>query len=269
MPDRAKNGAESGDGHLIQTAEKGDSSSFSVGGYIRALGSRPVVLYVAVIAVLSVLPIMDYLGWLPREAQAAPEAAPMAEPQKPDPAPPQDTPMLTDEQSTLLDSLGWKGRVGDALGVWVSIHDQKFYLIEGRRILWETPCSTAAKGAGSKMHSFKTPLGWHRVAEKVGDGRPWGQIFREKKPAKEVWKRGDPVKEDLVLTRVLVLSGEEPGRNQGGDVDSYARAIYIHGTNDEEHIGTPTSHGCVRLTNDDVLRAFERIPAGTLVLITE
>jgi lipoprotein-anchoring transpeptidase ErfK/SrfK len=68
---------------------------------------------------------------------------------------------------------------------------------------------------------------------------------------------------------VLALTGEEPRKNKGGDVDSYARGIYIHGTNDEARIGQPTSHGCVRLRNDDVIDAYRRIPVGARVLITE
>ncbi|MCX6035541.1 MAG: L,D-transpeptidase, partial [Chloroflexi bacterium] len=74
---------------------------------------------------------------------------------------------------------------------------------------------------------------------------------------------------DLILTRVLVLDGLEPGKNKGGNRDSKTRGIYIHGTNDEEEIGTPTSHGCIRLQNNDVITAFERLATGTLVLITE
>ena len=67
----------------------------------------------------------------------------------------------------------------------------------------------------------------------------------------------------------MPLDGEEPGANKGGDVDSYNRGIYIHGTNDEANIGKPVSHGCVRLTNDDVIRAYDLIGQGTPVLITE
>jgi lipoprotein-anchoring transpeptidase ErfK/SrfK len=94
-------------------------------------------------------------------------------------------------------------------------------------------------------------------------------VFRDKHATKEIWKRGDPVKEDLILTRVLTLRGEEPGKNKGGDVDSFDRNIYIHGTNDEEKIGTPASHGCVRLTNDDVITLYEMVPLNTPMLITE
>lgn len=176
---------------------------------------------------------------------------------------------LTDEQWSRLARSGWEDRVSDGLGIWVSIRDQVFRIILGRTILWETPCSTAANGPGCRINSYQTPLGWHSIAEKIGDGKPWGRVFRDKQPTNEIWRPGNAVTDDLVLTRVLALAGEEPGRNKGGDVDSFARNIYIHGTNDEANIGTPTSHGCIRLTNDDVIRVYDRIPLGTLLLITE
>ena len=176
---------------------------------------------------------------------------------------------LTTDQWNRLSSNDWAVRVGDGLGVWVSVKEQAFRVIRGTALLLAVPCSTAAKGSGSKANSYQTPLGWHGVAEKFGEGALWGQVFREKRAANEIWKRGGPVKEDLVLTRVLTLRGEEPGKNKGGDVDSFDRNIYIHGTNDEESIGKPVSHGCVRLTNDDVIAAYEIIPLDTPVLITE
>jgi len=176
---------------------------------------------------------------------------------------------LTTKQQQQLDAAGWDGRVGAGMGVWVSIADQMLRIVEKGVVVWEAPCSTAAKGPGSKAHSFQTPLGWHSVAKKIGDGKPWGQVFREKRATRKVWRAGEPVKEDLVLTRLLALTGEEPGKNKGGNVDSYARGIYIHGTNDEIRIGQPVSHGCVRLRNDDVIAAYDRIPAGAFVLITE
>lgn len=176
---------------------------------------------------------------------------------------------LTDKQADLLEKAEWSKRVKEGPGVWVSVSEQKLRVVEGGRLLWEARCSTAKNGIGSEMDSNKTPLGWHSVAEKFGQNAPWGQVFREKKPNGEQWKPGQEVEQDLVLTRLIALSGEEPGRNKGGKVDSYARCIYIHGTNDEERIGTPTSHGCVRLTNDDAILAFERIPVGAPVLIAE
>jgi lipoprotein-anchoring transpeptidase ErfK/SrfK len=176
---------------------------------------------------------------------------------------------LTQQQQAVLIAHDWEKRVGEALAVWVSVDEQVFRAVRAGRVLLEFPCATAGRGAGSRKNSHKTPLGWHSVKTKVGAGAPWGQIFRNGQPVNEIWKPGQKGKEDLVLTRLLWLTGEEPGKNKGGEVDSYRRFIYIHGTNEEDRIGTPSSHGCVRLRNDDVITAFDLIPEGALVLITK
>lgn len=175
---------------------------------------------------------------------------------------------LSKEQQEFLAQYDWDKWVGDTLGVWVSVREQTMRIVHNGFVVWEARCATAKKGTGSQMNSYKTPLGWHSVARKVGDGAPWGQVFEGAKPTREIWKPGQIVKKDLVLTRILWLTGEEPGKNKGGDVDSYKRYIYIHGTNEEETIGAPSSMGCVRLRNDDVLEAYEKVPLGTKVLIT-
>lgn len=173
-----------------------------------------------------------------------------------------------------LAAAGWEERVGEARGVWVDAAAQRLLIIENGRVRWQAPCSTAAAGMGNVEGSLQTPPGWHRVAGKFGEGQPWGRIFRARAATGKCWTPGDETDEDLVLTRVLWLDGLEPGINRGKNaagqvVDSKQRCIYIHGTNGEDLIGQPASHGCVRLTNDDVLIAFAEIPGGTLVLITE
>ncbi len=176
---------------------------------------------------------------------------------------------LTDAEAAVLDAHYWDEWVGDSLAVWVSVDEQMLRIIENREVLWEAPCATAEKGTGFIMNSMQTPLGWHSVKRKIGDEAPWGQVFRGAQAVKQIWKPGDETDEDLVLTRLLWLTGEEPGVNQGGNVDSYNRYIYIHGTNDEAKIGTPSSHGCIRLRNDDVIEAYKLIPTNARVLITE
>ncbi|MCH7909582.1 MAG: L,D-transpeptidase family protein [Candidatus Hydrogenedentes bacterium] len=176
---------------------------------------------------------------------------------------------LSEEQWALLESEGWPARVGDNAAVWVSVSEQMLRYIQGSEVLYQARCASSASGVGALMNSLQTPTGWHSVVRKVGDSAPWGQVFRGRQPTHEIWQPGEDTTEDLVLTRILLLTGEEPGKNKGGDVDSYARNIYIHGTNDEARIGTPSSHGCIRLTNDDIIDAYQNIPEDTLVLITE
>lgn len=175
---------------------------------------------------------------------------------------------LTGAQDSYLQSQGWPRWVGGDIGVWVSVDEQVLRVIQAGAVLLEVPCATARNGVGSRIDSLKTPVGWHSVSKKLGQDAPWGQVFRARRPTGEIWKPGGDTTEDLVLTRVLLLDGEEPGVNKGGEVDSMARFIYIHGTNDEAKIGAPSSHGCIRLRNDDVIRAFQLIPAGARVLVT-
>ena len=179
--------------------------------------------------------------------------------------------ILSEEEQ---DQSRWEDFVGHGLGIWVSVSNQQLRIIKDSEVVWTVPCSTAEKGVGSIIGSFQTPLGWHRIREKIGKDSPKGQVFRAKRATAEIWNLGDSSTEDLVLTRVLTLEGMEPGLNKGKDskgtvVDSFQRYIYIHGTNDEDRIGSPASHGCVRLLNDDVIFLFDEVPQGTLVYIGE
>jgi len=176
---------------------------------------------------------------------------------------------LTVQDHTILDAHDWVDQVGAERAVWVCVDTQVFRIIENGEVIWQAPCSTAANGTGSQSGSYKTPLGWHRVAEKYGSNAAWGQEFVARQPTRRVWQPGDDTKKDMVLTRILWLDGLEPGKNKGGEVDSYHRYIYIHGTNGEDDIGTPASMGCVRLLNDDVIEAYDLLPVNTRVLITE
>lgn len=188
---------------------------------------------------------------------------------EPTPQPQTDLAMILDDTRwAILEVHDWPQRAGDDLAVWVSVPEQRLRVLRGRAVLYDTPCATAKNGVGADADSLKTPLGWHRVAEKIGAGAPWGQVFRSRTPTHEIWRPGGDTAEDLVLTRILWLDGLEPGKNKGGNVDSYDRYIYIHGTNDEANIGTPSSHGCVRLTNHDVIAVFDLVPQGAPVLIT-
>ncbi len=123
--------------------------------------------------------------------------------------------------------------------------------------------STAAAGTGNREGSNQTPLGWHRVEERIGDGEPRGRAFKNRLPTAEILEGDQLTAEispgDYVLTRILWLRGLQPGYNAGPGIDSHDRCIYFHGTNQEQLLGTPASHGCIRLANDDVLALFELV----------
>jgi lipoprotein-anchoring transpeptidase ErfK/SrfK len=132
--------------------------------------------------------------------------------------------------------------------------------------------STALAGAGERNGSGCTPRGRHRIRVKVGAGAPSGAVFRGRRPTGEVWTPAFAAAHpgrDWILSRILWLCGEEPGRNRLGAVDSMRRYIYIHGTGDDQPMGVPRSHGCVRMRNRDVVELFELVPAGTVVEIVE
>ena len=142
----------------------------------------------------------------------------------------------------------------------ISVRKQRLTLKSGRKKLAEYPVSTSRFGLGSKEGSFKTPTGKFHVADKIGAGMPLGTVFKSRRPVKATKKALR--EEDLVMTRILWLDGLER-RN----ANTHDRYIYIHGTNHEEKIGLPDSHGCVRMKNADIVELFERVTEGTPVEI--
>ena len=128
------------------------------------------------------------------------------------------------------------------------------------------------RGAGERLGSEQTPRGWHRIRALIGAGCAPGTVFVGRRPSGETYSaelaRCYP-KRDWILTRILWLCGNEPGRNRFGAVDSMRRYIYIHGCPDSEPMGEPRSHGCVRMRNRDIIDLFDQVQAGFPVLIEE
>jgi lipoprotein-anchoring transpeptidase ErfK/SrfK len=132
--------------------------------------------------------------------------------------------------------------------------------------------STAKNGPGEKNGSFCTPRGSHIVRAKIGSGQPVNTVFVRRRPTGEVWSPELHAKypgRDWMLTRLLWLSGCQPGFNRLGDVDTMRRYIYIHGSPDSAQMGKPGSIGCVRMRNRDILELFERVAPYTPVEIRE
>jgi L,D-transpeptidase YbiS len=142
----------------------------------------------------------------------------------------------------------------------VDVATQTLRVMDGRKVAAEFPVSTSKFGLGFQEGSYQTPTGKFRIARKIGGSAPPWTIFRARKNTGRQAKPGGD--EDLVLTRILTLDGLEP-RN----ANSLARYIYIHGTNQEHLIGTPASHGCVRLRNADMIALHRMVRAGTPVRI--
>ncbi len=143
---------------------------------------------------------------------------------------------------------------------------------EDGTLLKQYVISTAAKGAGELNGSNCTPRGHHIVRAKVGAGETVNTVFVRRRPTGEIWTpelaATNPGR-DWILTRILWLSGCEPGINRLGGVDTMRRYIYIHGSPDTVPMGAPGSIGCIRMRNSDIIELFDLVPAYTSVEITD
>lgn len=155
----------------------------------------------------------------------------------------------------------------------VHLADQRLELLDDDgRPLRTWPVSTAANGPGEAAGSGCTPRGRHVVRAKIGTGLPINTVYVGRRPTGEVYTpelgEAQPGR-DWILSRILWLSGREPGRNRLGDCDTMRRYIYIHGTPDEGFIAEPRSHGCIRMRNADLVELFDLVPVYTEVEIRE
>ncbi len=145
-------------------------------------------------------------------------------------------------------------------------------LMDDQRVCKTYPVSTAKKGLGETFGSYKTPRGWHKVRAKIGQGSPINTVFIGRRPTGEVYSpalRLMHPERDWILTRILWLSGTQPGFNRFKDVDTMRRFIYIHGCPDEIPLDRPLSMGCIRMHNNDLMDLFNQTPVGTPVFIGE
>jgi lipoprotein-anchoring transpeptidase ErfK/SrfK len=155
----------------------------------------------------------------------------------------------------------------------ISLPDQTLDLFDDKgKLVRSYSVSTSKNGAGEQCDSDCTPRGKHIIRAKIGAGLPLNAVFVGRRPTGEVYtsELGERYPErDWILTRILWLSGCEPGFNRLRQVDTMRRFVYIHGTSDEQRIGTPVSHGCIRMHNRDVVELFDAVTPGTPVEISE
>lgn len=173
-----------------------------------------------------------------------------------------------------IDRIRSLGQSAPSRWVLVDVARQRLALLENEEVVLVRPVSTARAGIDCRQDSGGTPDGLHRIVEKIGADHDWGTEFVSRRATGRRWQpeepdRGEAAEEgDLILSRILTLEGLEEGRNRGPGVDSLARYIYIHGTNHENHLGQPVSHGCIRMSNDDVMDLFEKLEPGDPVVIS-
>lgn len=155
----------------------------------------------------------------------------------------------------------------------VSITAQKLCLYDpNNHLLMQTDVATARNGAGERINSECTPRGEHAIRARIGDGCPLNTVFQGRRPTGEVFApelRAQFPDRDWILTRILWLSGKQPGFNRLGAVDTMRRYIYIHGAPDDDEMGIPSSHGCIKMRNAEVISLFDQVAVGDAVLIKE
>ncbi|OGT22365.1 MAG: peptidase [Gammaproteobacteria bacterium RBG_16_57_12] len=154
----------------------------------------------------------------------------------------------------------------------ISLQHQTLHLWRGEQCMREYPVSSARNGAGEQSGSGCTPRGLHVIRARIGAGCAANTVFIGRRPSGECYTpelgRRFPER-DWILSRILWLSGCEPGRNRLGKVDTLRRYIYIHGCPDELPLGVALSHGCIRMRNSDIMELFELVAPGTPVMIRE
>lgn len=154
----------------------------------------------------------------------------------------------------------------------ISLADQCLYGFSRGQLRVRVLVSTARNGAGERTGSGCTPRGLHQVRAKIGAGLPLNAVLAGRRWTGEVWSpelHAQNPERDWILSRILWLSGCEPGVNRLGAVDTFRRYIYLHGTADTEPMGVALSHGCIRLRNTDLLSLFERVPVHCPVRIEQ
>ena len=166
-----------------------------------------------------------------------------------------------------ISACGKNGIAPTQFALTVSVAGQTVSLFEQNKFVKTFLCSTSRFGIGQTEGSQRTPLGLHRIAEKIGAGEPAGTVFKARKV---IGHTSQPEFADAkITTRILWLEGLEPGFNRDGNVDSHARYIYIHGTADQSSLGQPASHGCIHLADADLIPLFDLLPSGTLAWVSE
>jgi len=161
----------------------------------------------------------------------------------------------------------WREAVGQGLPegarlLVVDVAQQTLTLVNDGQQEAIYPVSTSKNGLGHQLDSFRTPTGWHEIVDRYGEGEPAGRVFFEREPTERILPETEwstDLQDDLIMTRILHLSGLEHGVNRGGSVDTFERYVYIHGANHEHQLGQPASHGCIHVGNREIIELFDRL----------
>jgi hypothetical protein len=151
----------------------------------------------------------------------------------------------------------------------VRIETQTMQFYRGGELVRSHVISTSKRPPSNMKDSLGTPRGLHVIAERIGAGQPPGMVFKARVPTGKHFSELPDADQhpNLITSRILWLRGLEPGVNAGGNVDTYERYVYIHGTNHEDRLGMPQSAGCVLMANREIVELYEEVRAGDLVWI--
>lgn len=154
----------------------------------------------------------------------------------------------------------------------VNVAQQQLSLFDNDKCIKQYRVATAKNGVGELNGSEQTPRGQHYIRAKIGQGKPVNTVFVGRRDTTEIFSESSREQfpdRDWILTRIMWLCGCETGVNRGGGVDTMRRYVYIHGAPDTDAMGVPSSHGCIKMRNEDVIELFDTVPAGTPVTIVE
>jgi hypothetical protein len=158
----------------------------------------------------------------------------------------------------------------DQSHIVINIAQQSLQLMDAEKVLFSSRIASAKNGLGERFGSECTPRGWHSIRAKIGHDCPINTVFVGRRPTGEIFSehlREQYPERDWILTRILWLSGLQVGFNRLGKSDTMRRYIYIHGCPDSDPMGIPSSHGCIKMRNTELLQLFSLVNAGTAVLI--
>ena len=154
----------------------------------------------------------------------------------------------------------------------VNILNQELILYKNYKELIKYMISTSIYGEGSEEGSNKTPIGAHYIKECIGNNTDPLTIFQNRRPTgakTKIISEKISSNKDIISSRILWLDGLEEGKNKGSNLDSYSRYIYIHGTNEEGMLGEKSSHGCIRMSNSDIIDLCDKNICNSFVYISE
>lgn len=153
--------------------------------------------------------------------------------------------------------------------LWVDLSAQRMELLRDGHSEQTFTISSSRRPPSCIENSLGTPLGLHRIAQKIGADAAPGTVFKGRVSQGHTWPKLTPgqIADNLITSRILWLEGLQEGYNRGPGRDTFSRYIYIHGTNQFSRLGQPNSHGCLLLSDGDVIDLFKRVESGTLVWI--